>query len=185
MTTPNHNLNVPATGEYEDAWGPIVNDNFEVIDERMVLRDTIANRPSAGTSGRLFLAEDEEVVYLDDGSSWDAVLGRDLAGDDLVDDGDVLYDASAGHFQNEYVEATQNFSSGDTLSGFPLSLESDTDTTVDAFDYTPQSSAPSHQAGRTALTDGTNWDPDGDTNAELVISDGSSWIEIVDLATSL
>jgi hypothetical protein len=35
------------------------------------------------------------------------------------------------------------------------------------------------------IADGTNWDPDGDGNAEMVIYNGSTWLEIVDLGTSL
>jgi len=41
-------------------------------------------------------------------------------------------------------------------------------------------SAPSHSAGRLALASPT-WDPDGDGNGELVMSDGSAWQEVVDL----
>lgn len=31
-TTPNKNLDLPATGEYNDAWGPVVNGVFTQID---------------------------------------------------------------------------------------------------------------------------------------------------------
>ncbi|SEP16003.1 hypothetical protein SAMN04487948_11774 [Halogranum amylolyticum] len=52
------------------------------------------------------------------------------------------------------------------------------------FEYEPLSSAPKHKLGRTALADGESWDPDGDGQPELVISNGTEWIELTDLASS-
>jgi hypothetical protein len=51
--------------------------------------------------------------------------------------------------------------------------------------FTPRSTAPDAEPGRTALADGDGWDPDGDGNAELVIWNGSEWLEVVDMETTL
>ena len=48
----------------------------------------------------------------------------------------------------------------------------------------PRSSQPAHSPGRVALSDGDDWDPDNDGTAELVISNGSEWLEIRDLETA-
>ncbi len=53
------------------------------------------------------------------------------------------------------------------------------------FGYEPRASPPEHRPGRTAVADGTNWDPDGDGTGELVISNGDRWIEITDLDVAL
>ncbi|MFD1633360.1 hypothetical protein ACOZ4L_09200 [Haloplanus ruber] len=42
-----------------------------------------------------------------------------------------------------------------------------------------------YQTGAMALADGTNWDPDNDGNAEIVIWNGSKWVEMVDLEASI
>ena len=52
-------------------------------------------------------------------------------------------------------------------------------------DLDPIGTAPSHENGRIALADGVDWDPDADGAGELVISDGASWIEIVDFGGTL
>ena len=41
-------------------------------------------------------------------------------------------------------------------------------------------SAPDHEVGRLVLASPA-WDPDGDGNGELVMSDGTAWNEVVDL----
>jgi len=52
--------------------------------------------------------------------------------------------------------------------------------------YPPLSAAPSNpSAGQTALADGTNWDPDSDGDAEIVVYNGTSWVEDTDLGTAL
>lgn len=48
------------------------------------------------------------------------------------------------------------------------------------------SSAPSDpEPGDVVIADGTNWDPDGDGNAEKVIYNGNTWVEDTDLQTAL
>lgn len=46
------------------------------------------------------------------------------------------------------------------------------------------SEPPSPDTGFTCIADGTNWDPDGDGNAEKVTWNGSSWVEETDYGTS-
>lgn len=38
-----------------------------------IVRDVIANRPAAGSGGRLFFASDQSKTYRDNGASWDDV----------------------------------------------------------------------------------------------------------------
>jgi len=53
------------------------------------------------------------------------------------------------------------------------------------YDLDPQSSAPaSAEAGTVAMSDGTNWDVDGDGYAELAIYNGTSWLVIENMETT-
>lgn len=38
-----------------------------------IIRDVIANRPAAGSSGRVFFSSDQSKTYRDNGASWDDV----------------------------------------------------------------------------------------------------------------
>lgn len=42
--------------------------------ESVIIRDEIANIPSASASGRLFISTDENKLYRDNGSTWDEVI---------------------------------------------------------------------------------------------------------------
>jgi len=44
--------------------------NFSMGDIKEVLVGTTANRPAAGVAYRLYISTDEQIIYLDDGSSW-------------------------------------------------------------------------------------------------------------------
>ena len=44
-----------------------------------ILSDLVANRPTAGTSGRLFVATDSKIIYRDNGTSWD-IIGQASSG---------------------------------------------------------------------------------------------------------
>lgn len=46
----------------------------------IILRDTLANRPAAGTAGRLFYDSTNSILYRDNGSSWDNVEGTGAGG---------------------------------------------------------------------------------------------------------
>lgn len=63
-------------------------------------------------------------------------------------------------------------------------IEAETEQLAMYQDLAPQSSAPPHKQGRIALAD-ADWDPDADGAAELVISDGVDWYEIVDFGGTL
>jgi hypothetical protein len=67
MALPNPWLNVPYVGDVMDL---VVN---PVPFANLVMYDTFANRPAAGTAGRLFYASDTEVLYRDNGATWDAL----------------------------------------------------------------------------------------------------------------
>ncbi len=53
----------------------------------VILRDTLANRPAAGTAGRLFYDTTNSILYRDNGSTWDSVegAGGGMATDPLWD----------------------------------------------------------------------------------------------------
>jgi hypothetical protein len=56
-----------------------------------IIRDVIANRPSAGNAGRLFFATDTGVQYRDSGTTWDAIT---------VDAGQISGTLSAARLPN-------------------------------------------------------------------------------------
>lgn len=183
--TPFIGLERPSKGEYNDEWHLPVNRNWKAIDDNAVGAGTQANRPEPETEGRKYVSIDESVLYYDNGSSWDSIAGRDLKGDDLMDGTTTIWDATNQHVPGDAVEDVFVLNTGDTINGDLDFGGSGGLLNLLNTDFEPRSSAPSHSVGRIVLSDGTDFDPDSDGTAELLISDGSAWTEIVDLGTSL
>jgi len=72
IPTENHGYKKQEKGD--DDWHIALNDTLDILDVDVVLRDTLANRPAAGTSGRIFIATDTNELYHDDGTSWNKLL---------------------------------------------------------------------------------------------------------------
>lgn len=91
-TTDYHDWSYPEEGE--SGWDTIVNSWIENdVDEEVIKKDTKANRPAAGTTGRWFLATDEPNIYLDDGDTWIQITNQ---GDHSVsDNGSKIIDSIA------------------------------------------------------------------------------------------
>jgi len=71
--TPNHEYNVPDQGD--ENWHEPLNENFAAFEVDIELRDDEANLGDYDpTEGAKFLATDTGVVYLGDGSSWNAAF---------------------------------------------------------------------------------------------------------------
>lgn len=68
----NHNFYIPDPGE--TGWGDEKSTDWSDLDTRLVIKDTEANRPAAGTEGRWFLATDTYALYYDNGTTWDDVI---------------------------------------------------------------------------------------------------------------
>lgn len=95
--TPNHSLNKYDQG---DAWD--YNEDMDHIDERLVIRDTEANRSSyTPHDGALFIATDTGAEYDGDGSSWNK-----------ADRGYGSLSADHADTRNGYVDETANRSFG-------------------------------------------------------------------------
>lgn len=83
-TTTNHGLPlIPAVGEtnaedYRNIWGGILNDDgWSVLDEKLIARDTAANRNNyTAYQDALFRAIDTGALYTGDGSSWTLADGE-------------------------------------------------------------------------------------------------------------
>lgn len=58
-----------------------------------ILSDTEANRPAAGTTGRLFVATDTRTIYRDTGSAWEEIGGT---GVDVEDGGTAVLSPATG-----------------------------------------------------------------------------------------
>ena len=95
--------------------------------------------------------------------------------EEIVDlsDGTLYVDGSSKKWPEYTVQVYQGEQFGGAFSD------------ADHVGFDPRSSPPTHEPGRVALSDGNGWDPDGDGTAELVISNGSEWVEIQDLDTAL
>ena len=76
-TTSNHGWTIPTVGGDTDQWGTILNDFFDgELDRQVTLEDTISNRPSASsTTVKFFHATDEDIIYYNNDSSWNAIAG--------------------------------------------------------------------------------------------------------------
>jgi hypothetical protein len=76
--TSNHGWTIPEVDQTTN-WGTVLNDFFDnALDEDVPLRDTIANRPSAGSSApALFVSTDETPprLYYNDGATWTQIGG--------------------------------------------------------------------------------------------------------------
>lgn len=186
-TTNNHDYNVPNKGAYDGEWYKPLNENFRMIDEDMPMRGVERSRPGAGDIGRLYVATDSEVIYHDTGDGWNAVAGHDLQGSDLIDseNGTRIYNGSTGQISQDIVDDSFIDQQGDVVLG-DLNFRGDHGLLELAnADMDPLSSDPGHAVGRIVLTDGDGFDPDGDGTAELVVSNGVEWKEIVDMSRSL
>lgn len=62
----------------------------------IILRDTLANRPSAGTAGRLFYDTTNSILYRDNGSSWDSVEGAAGMTNPMTTAGDIIKGGASG-----------------------------------------------------------------------------------------
>ena len=79
MPTGNHHLATPARRELD--WDVPLVQNFEAIDNKLIIRDIAANQPNyAPAGGALFLATDTRELSLGDGSAWQ-LLGVLAVGD--------------------------------------------------------------------------------------------------------
>jgi len=110
------------------------------------------------------------------------------------DDGNVLYNQRTGEGGAEMRQKVVPSGKARTeYTGSVYQITNETGTVAAAADgprwfmpsrgrFNPNGSAPSgsNQIGDVALAS-SNWDPDSDGNGELVIYDGSGWVEIVDL----
>lgn len=185
--TENHGYNVPEQGSYDDQWHIPLNENFRMLDVDVVLRGLDSQKPGAGQEGRIYNAIDTNVVYHDTGTEWDAIAGHDLQGNDLRDSqhGTLIYNGTTGQLSQDLIDDSV-MAKGGTTTGGDLDFESQYGVANLAnANFDPVSSEPAHDAGNVVLADGTNWDPDGDGSAELVISTGSHWKELIDFGVSL
>lgn len=68
----NHRYNTPSEGELD--WHIPMNENFEMLDRDVEIRDSEANRNEyAPEDGAKFLATDSGATYVGDGDTWDLV----------------------------------------------------------------------------------------------------------------
>jgi len=74
--TTHHDFEKPAH-ESED-WHIPLNDNYDTLDTKLIIRDTMASRPSSPSDDVLFLATDDDVLqrYETDTSTWITHAGR-------------------------------------------------------------------------------------------------------------
>lgn len=185
-TTENHGYNVPTKGSYDGEWHIPLNENFRMLDKDVVMRGLDNSKPGPGQQGRIYIAHDTQVVYHDTGSAWAVIAGHDLQGNDLIDstNGTKIYNGSTGQLSDDLVDGTYLSKDGGRMDG-DITMSDNGLLELGNTDMTPLTTEPAHKAGRVVLTDGAQWDPDGDGNAELVISTGGHWKEIIDLGVSL
>lgn len=68
-------------------WYRTIEWDIQELDDALVKRGSLANRPDFGTAGRLYLAEvnGTHILYKDTGNGWVVTGGTDLDGHDLTD----------------------------------------------------------------------------------------------------
>lgn len=88
-----HNWDIPEVDGDKDKWGDYLrntladgapNNEFDLsLDDAVVLKDTIGNRPAAAVEGRWFLATIRQTLYYDNGSSWETIVGQHMPKTDI------------------------------------------------------------------------------------------------------
>lgn len=68
--TPNHSLDKPEDSDDGPVWADAIESTIDKVDEKLILRGTLANRPVAGTQDRFFFATDKHILYRDTGAEW-------------------------------------------------------------------------------------------------------------------
>lgn len=86
LKTSNHDYNKPEEG-YKN-WADEINTNWDDLDVDVLLKGKLADRPSAGTKGRHYLATDKRKYYYDDGSNW--ILQLSETNKNIVENGDKV-----------------------------------------------------------------------------------------------
>jgi len=86
--TPYHQITKPAFEK--DPWDEDYYALLDKLDTELILKDTVANRPSSPPSDSWFLATDEDILYYYDGS-W-----RVIAGSDIQSSSDISHDQTSG-----------------------------------------------------------------------------------------
>lgn len=110
--TTNHGWPVQEDGDedYELTFDKLVNQ----IDEEVIIKDTLSNRPSAGTAGRWFLATDGPTLYHDDGTTWTIIGGRNVQFSEIQNVGTIAFDTSNQDMTivDQFDQVQMRFSSG-------------------------------------------------------------------------
>lgn len=78
-----------------------------------VIVDVLSNRPTAGVSGRIFLATDNGLTYIDNGASWQAVSVANL---DSIADGTTYGKVKLSELDDGYVKQIRTSAIGDILT---------------------------------------------------------------------
>lgn len=147
--TDNHGLSRPligsVTGRDSEDWGTELNDNFTVIDERLIINDTDSNKSTyEPIDGALYFANDASQWYEGDGSSWVKIKWMSSSPDFdslTVNGSNVLTEDSNGNFDadtldglnsTDFVQTSDGSLDADTLDGFDSTQFVQTSDNLDA-----------------------------------------------------
>lgn len=172
-----HSWSIPETGDTDYA---STLDTFWTsdLDTEVIEKDTKANRPSAGTSGRWFLATDEPAIYYDDGGSWNKIGGKDLTGETLDVDNIKLAQGTgtpyALHFNDDtntglYRTGANAMALG-TGGTDAISIDSSQNVTLDSGDLSDGNGNTIYDEAGGHLVDPLNHEPDSVPSVSNMIS---------------
>lgn len=80
QATTHHGWDRPEVDEDEDKWGDFLNNTLDDLDVEVIQKETLANRPAAGTADRWFLATDTKTLFYDTGTAWETIIGQQMSG---------------------------------------------------------------------------------------------------------
>jgi hypothetical protein len=168
-----HGITKPAFEK--DPWDHDYYDLIDKIDNELILKDTISNRPSSPPNNSWFLATDEDILYYYDGS-W-----RVIAGSDIQDSSDIDHDSTVGgtdsdaHHTKTTSSADLTDVSADSVSDAhhnkTVTLDELSDTDIIDVDVDNESNRPvsgssghlfiANDTGRIYYDNGASWDSVG------------------------
>lgn len=107
----------------------VLNTNWDIIEQYMMKGDSsitsmaagsLANRPAAGTLGRIYIATDEGIIYRDNGTTWDNLTGR--AGKGTGSLPTTGWETTSGDYTKRYTFAITGVTADDVVN---ISIDKD------------------------------------------------------------
>jgi len=146
--SPYHAVTKPAFEK--DPWDHDYYDFIDIVDEELVKKDTISNRPDDPPENSWYLATDESILYIYDGETWNIIGGTDIQ-----ESSDIDHDSTSGGTSGNPHADSASISDLDSKADDPHGNEAHT---TDYTDTTPSDVTSSNWDDYEIQKDGSDTD---------------------------